>query len=189
MTEQSLKNNFLVAMPSLRDPNFSQTVVYVLGHDQQGARGVVINRPTGLALSEVLKKTGIRAKEGVEIPDAVYIGGPVQTERGCVLHERARTYMLSEQVTDGLVFTISKDVLEDIAQGRGPAKRLFFLGYAGWEPGQLEAELVAGDWITVEADPAVIFDVPPQQRYEAALKLLGLDMQALQFSSGKAGHA
>ena len=83
----------------------------------------------------------------------------------------------------------SRDVLEDIAQGRGPAKRLFFLGYAGWEPGQLEAELVAGDWITVGADPAVIFDVPPQQRYEAALKLLGLDMQALQFSSGKAGHA
>lgn len=190
MAEQTLKNHFLIAMPSLQDPNFQKTVVYVVAHSvKDGATGIVINRETGLELSEVMRKAGIKQAPGVEIPDPVYIGGPVQTERGFVIHEPAGRYLMSEAVGEGIVFTQSRDALVQIGAGTGPAKRLFCLGYAGWLPGQLEDELARNDWLTVEADPAVIFEVPAAQRYEAALKLIGLDPEMLRFAEGSAGHA
>lgn len=190
MDGQTLRNHFLIAMPSLKDPNFVQAVIYIIAHDaENGATGVVINRETDLKLTDVMAKAGLKVIDGVEIPDHVYIGGPVQTERGFVLHEPSGRYMMSENVSKDVSFTQSRDVLSQIARGAGPEKRLFCLGYAGWLKGQLESELAQDVWLTVEASPAVLFDVPASDRYEAALGLLGIDSETLRYAEGSAGHA
>lgn len=190
MAEQTLKNHFLVAMPSLIDPNFAGTVVYLVAHDaKHGATGVVVNRETTLALTEIFEKAGIPVAEGVSVPDLACIGGPVEEGRGFVLHEPAGRYGLSEEIAPGICFTQTRDVLEDVAQGKGPAKRLVCLGYAGWTAGQLEGELARNDWLTVPGDASVLFDVPAGMRYAAALQVLGLDPETFLYSASEAGHA
>ncbi len=189
---QSYSNQLLVAMPSMRDAEFSRTVVYIAEHDAAGARGFVINRETGLRLNQVLERVRLKISEGAETGDAVFLGGPVHPESGFVLHEElsGRQYGASETVAPGIALTLSKDVLEDIARGKGPEKRLFLLGYAGWSAGQLENELARGSWfIAGEADSAMLFSVPGRDRYAKALENAGITERQLREAERFQGHA
>lgn len=181
-----LTHKFLIAMPAMMDPNFAGSVVYVCEHTDKGALGLVINRPTELTLESLFDKIDLTL-EIVPWKDApVYFGGPVQTERGFVLHVPAGQYSSSLPVAEDIALTTSKDVLEAIAGGSGPEKMLVTLGYSGWGAGQLESEVSANAWLTVDAQPSVIFDTPAQARQAAALRLLGIDAGQL---SSQAGHA
>ncbi|WP_462329710.1 YqgE/AlgH family protein [Thiohalocapsa halophila] len=182
----SLTNHFLIAMPGLNDPNFSRTVTYVCEHTEQGAMGIVINRPMDIKLGEVLEQLDI-APSVAGVSDAqVFLGGPVQTDRGFVIHSGPSEYDSTLTVTPDLRVTTSKDVLEAIADGQGPAQCLVALGYAGWDGGQLEEELSANAWLSGPADAQILFSRPPGERWLAAAQLLGIDMNLL---SGEAGHA
>jgi putative transcriptional regulator len=182
----SLTNHFLIAMPGLKDPNFSRTVTYVCEHTEQGAMGIVINRPMDIRLGEVLEQLEISVHaNGVEDVQ-VYLGGPVQTDRGFVIHDGPAEFDSTLAVTPDIRVTTSRDVLEAIADGRGPTQRLVALGYAGWGAGQLEEELSANAWLSGPADTDIIFSRAPGERWLAAAHLLGIDMNLL---SGEAGHA
>ena len=181
-----LTNQFLIAMPGMADPLFSGTVVYVCEHNERGALGLVINRPIDLDLATLFDKVDLKLEIQPLAQQPVYYGGPVQTERGFVLHDAMGTFSSSLTVPGGLEMTTSKDVLEAVADGNGPHRFLMTLGYAGWTAGQLEEELGQNGWLTVEADPDIIFNVPADGRFSAALGLLGIDLTML---SGEAGHA
>ena len=191
MDEQNmeLQNHLLVAMPSLRDPNFAGTVVYITGHDEKGSRGFVINRQTELMLSDVLEQSKVIAKGSPRLPDRVFIGGPVDPQRGFLLHEKAGEYAASREISPTLCVTLSADVLSRMCRGEGPKRRLFLLGLAGWLPGQLEAEIAIGSWITVPATEEILFDVPPEERYDYALSQIGISREQLEASEEQAGHA
>ncbi len=184
----NLTNQFLIAMPSMADPTFSGTVVYPCDHSEGGALGLVINRPTDIDLQSLFNRIDLKLEIEPLLHLPVYFGGPVQTERGFVLHEpiEGTTYTSSMSVPGGLEMTTSKDVLEAVASGTGPTRFLLTLGHAGWGAGQLEEELSKNGWLTVQADPSVIFDVPAEERLSAALSLLGISQSML---SGEAGHA
>lgn len=184
-----LQNHLLVAMPSLRDPNFAGTVVYITGHDEKGSRGFVINRQTELMLSDVLEQSKVIAKGSPRLPDRVFIGGPVDPQRGFLLHEKAGEYAASREISPTLCMTLSADVLSRMCRGEGPKRRLFLLGLAGWLPGQLEAEIAIGSWITVPATEEILFDVPPEERYDYALSQIGISREQLEASEEQAGHA
>lgn len=187
MSASSLKNQFLIAMPGLEDPNFSRTVTYICDHSDEGAMGIVINRPTELHLSDVLEHMGIPGADPRSAEQIVYQGGPVEEERGFVLHTpRNGGWKSSIQVTEQIGITTSRDILEAMARGEGPARSLIALGYAGWAAGQLEAEIQQNSWLSGPAQAEVLFDLPPAQRWEAAAKLLGVDMALM---STDAGHA
>ena len=186
-------NQFLIAMPGQRDGAFAGTVVYLCEHTDQGALGLVINKPIDIKLKSLFEKVelSLDREDLAEVP--VYYGGPVQTERGFVLHERlggeageGGHYNSSMQIPGGLEMTTSKDVLEALSNGAGPKKILVTLGYSGWGAGQLEDEMSRNGWINVGAEPGIIFDTPVEQRYDKALSLLGIDANML---SGEAGHA
>ncbi|MDH4061567.1 MAG: YqgE/AlgH family protein [Aquincola sp.] len=190
----NLTNQFLIAMPGMVDPNFAGSVVYLCEHTDKGALGLVINKPVDIKLKNLFEKVELSLTRE-DIADApVYFGGPVQTERGFVLHERIQgegaegsPYSSTLAIPGApLDMTTSKDVLEALAEGSGPKRLLVTLGYSGWGAGQLEDELSRNGWLTVDADPSVIFDTPIDQRYERALSLLGFDPQML---SQEAGHA
>jgi putative transcriptional regulator len=181
-----LTNQFLIAMPSMEDPNFDRTVVYVCEHNERGAMGVVINRPTELTLARLFDKIDMRLEIAPWCDAPVLYGGPVQTERGFVLHAPAGNYGSTLTVAEGIGLTTSKDVLEALAGGKGPDRLLVTLGYSGWGAGQLEDELGRNGWLTVAADADVIFNTPVQARFDAALHLLGVDPRHL---AGQAGHA
>lgn len=187
-----LANQFLIAMPRMADPNFAGSVIYLFEHTERGAMGLVINRPTELDMGVLFEKIEIKL-EAVPISDLpVYFGGPVQIERGFVLHEPADEvlYNSSLAVPGGLTMTTSKDVLEAVAAGSGPNKFLMTLGYSGWSAGQLEEEITLNGWINVPLSQQqmidIIFDTPSSQRYEKAMSHLGFDPSHL---SGEAGHA
>ena len=187
----SLRDNFLIAMPGMLDPTFSGTVVYVCEHSESGALGLVVNRPTDLTLETLFKRIDLHLEIAPLAAEPVYFGGPVQTERGFVLHETvADEYSSSVQVTEALRLTTSKDVLEAVSSGQGPQRMLITLGYSGWGAGQLESEIAANGWLTVKAGARVanriLFDTPVDARYTEAVKLLGFDPFML---SGDAGHA
>lgn len=179
-------NQFLIAMPALADPNFSQTVTYICEHSPSGALGIVINRMLELDLGIVLEhmKIASAAPEVTELP--VFMGGPVQTERGFVLHRPLGSWNSTVRVTDEMGVTTSRDILEAMAEHRGPAKVLVALGYAGWGPGQLEAEMAQNAWLNGPADPQIIFDTPVEKRWEAAAALMGVDVRLI---SSSVGHA
>ncbi len=181
-----LTHKFLIAMPAMVDPNFAGSVVYVCEHTDKGALGLVINRPTELTLESLFDKIDLKLEIAPGKDAPVYFGGPVQTERGFVLHVPAGQYSSSLAVRDDIALTTSKDVLEAVAGGSGPEKLLVTLGYSGWGAGQLEDEVSNNAWLTVDAQPAVIFDTPAEARQAAALKLLGIDPSQL---SSQAGHA
>lgn len=170
-----LTNQFLIAMPAMEDPNFDRTVVYVCEHSEKGAMGVVINRPMELTLARLFDKIDLRLEIAPWADTPVLYGGPVQTERGFVLHAPAGNYGSTLTVAEDIGLTTSKDVLEALAGGTGPQRLLVTLGYAGWAAGQLERELAHNGWLNVEADARVIFDTPLIDRFDAALKLLGVD--------------
>ncbi|BCF98083.1 UPF0301 protein [Paraburkholderia sp. PGU19] len=183
----NLTNQFLIAMPNMADPTFSGTVVYLCDHSERGALGLVINRPTDIDLQALFNRIDLKLEIEPLLHVPVYFGGPVQTERGFVLHDATEsTYTSSMQVPGGLEMTTSKDVLEAVASGKGPQRFLLTLGHAGWGAGQLEDEISKNGWLTVQADPKIVFDVPAEERFEAALALLGISSSML---SGEAGHA
>jgi putative transcriptional regulator len=185
-----LTNQFLIAMPGMADDNFAGSVVYLCEHNERGALGLVINKPIDINLRNLFEKVEITLDRQELAEQPVYYGGPVQTERGFVLHEKQLDgrgpYNSTMSVRGGLEMTTSKDVLEALAGGSGPKKVLVTLGYSGWQAGQLEDELGRNGWLTVDADPAVIFDTPIEQRYDRAVALLGFDPRML---SQEAGHA
>ena len=181
-----LKHHFLIAMPHMADPNFAQTVTYLVEHNEQGAMGLVINRPNGLNLADVLEQ--LRPDE---TPPAlcqslpIFAGGPVQTDRGFVLHPSGQSFQATLELGE-LALSTSQDALFAIADGSGPAKHLITLGYAGWEAGQLETELTDNAWLTCPADAAILFDTPAEQRLGAAAARLGINLSLL---TAQAGHA
>ena len=183
---RSLQDHFLIAMPAMEDPNFNTTVTYLCKHDAQGAFGVIINRPSETTLAEVLAQLSLPASDGVRTTHPVLRGGPVEPERGFVLHRSAQKYDATLDPGGEIKVTLSTDILGAVARGEGPEPMIVALGYAGWERGQLEAELLANAWLTVPADPALIFETPFDQRWSAAVGLLGVDVHQI---TSYAGHA
>jgi len=187
-----LANQFLIAMPGMVDPNFAGSVIYLFEHTERGAMGLVINRPTELDMGALFEKIEVKLEAEPVSEQPVYFGGPVQIERGFVLHEPTTeaAYSSSLAVPGGLTMTTSKDVLEAVATGTGPSKFLMTLGYAGWSAGQLEEEITLNGWINVPLSQQqmieIIFNTPSSQRYERTMSLLGFDPSHL---SGQAGHA
>ncbi|MDT4839359.1 YqgE/AlgH family protein [Achromobacter agilis] len=178
-------NQFLIAMPGMVEGSLAGSVIYVCEHTERGALGLVINRPTDLTLGTLFERIDLTLEIGPVKDTLVFFGGPVQTDRGFVLHAPAGDYSSSIKL-GGMALTTSRDVLQAVAEGNGPARMLVTLGYAGWGAGQLESEMAQNAWLSVGADDSIIFDVPPEERYPAALKLLGIDPVML---AGDAGHA
>lgn len=182
-----LGNHFLVALPSLADPNFSRSVTLLCQHTAEGAMGLVLNRPSDYRLGEVLDQMQIHTEDAALAAMPVLIGGPVQPERGFVLHEPgADTWDSTFQISDELCLTTSRDVLAAMARGAGPGRALVALGYAGWDGGQLEQELQDNAWLAVVADRAILFETPLDQRWSAAARLMGVDLTLLTDYSGHA---
>jgi putative transcriptional regulator len=186
MTTPRFTNQLLIAMPSLADSNFFRTVTLICEHNEQGALGVVINRPTEVKLSQLLDhlKLTTEQQEIAELP--VYAGGPVQLERGFILHSPLGEWESTLQINAELGLTTSLDVLAAVAAGDGPQHRLVALGYAGWGAGQLEQEIVDNVWLTVPNDNKILFELPVEQRWQAAASKLGIDLNLL---ASDAGHA
>lgn len=181
-----LRSQFLVAMPAMGDPNFSQSVTLICEHNDDGALGLVINRPLQLTLGEMLAHMKIQPADTAMAEQPVLMGGPVQTERGFVLHGPPGNWDATMQVEEDLYITSSRDILEAMAGGRGPEKSMVALGYAGWGAGQLEAELKENAWLNTPADLGILFDTPIGERWSKAANLIGVDLNTL---SGDAGHA
>lgn len=181
-----LTNQFLIAMPGMDDPNFAQTVTLVCEHSERGALGIVINRPIGMNLGDVFTQLGLDAARSRVSGQHVLQGGPVQTDRGFVLHSPGAAWESTLPVSDRLHLTTSRDILDALAEGTGPERAVIALGYAGWDAGQLEDELARNAWLTAPVDEALVFDVPPEDRWQAAGRLLGINLLHL---SSQAGHA
>ena len=191
----NLTNHFLIAMPGMEDGTFARSVVYVCEHSERGALGLIINKPGDIKLAELFEKVDLPlAREDIGV-QPVFHGGPLQTERGFVLHDPVlaeglepdqSVYASTLAVPGGLEMTTSKDVLEALSAGGGPRRVLVSLGYSSWGEGQLEAELARNSWLTVDADASVVFDAPIAERYDQALRLLGLEAWML---APDAGHA
>ncbi len=187
----NLTHHFLIAMPGLDDRTFSKSVVYMCEHSDRGALGLVINKPSDITLKSLFDKVELPLHRSDLAQALVFQGGPVQTERGFVLHEcmmpgSESVYASTMAIPGGLEMTTSKDVLEALSTGAGPRKVFVSLGYSAWGEGQLESEISENSWLTVSADMTVIFDTPVEQRYDKALLLLGLQSWML---SPEAGHA
>jgi putative transcriptional regulator len=191
----NLTHHFLIAMPGLEDDTFSKSVVYMCEHNAKGAMGLIINKPGSISLRLLFDKVELPLRREDLMQSQVLHGGPVQTERGFVLHDPMvldnkdkdeAIYASTLSVPGGLAMTTSRDVLEALSNGSGPRRVLVTLGYASWGEGQLESEIGENSWLTVEADPNIIFETPLEQRYERALSLLGLQPWML---SPDAGHA
>ncbi|MGM0412734.1 MAG: YqgE/AlgH family protein [Pseudomonadota bacterium] len=181
-----LTNQFLIAMPALSDPNFAQAVAFVAQHNAEGAFGIVINRPAEVTLEEIFSQMDLRAATPEIGAQTVYSGGPVDTERGFVLHAPLGDWDATLPVSDDIGITTSRDILEAMAKGEGPEESLLALGYAGWDAGQLEQELGQNTWLSVPASREVLFRTPAEQRWQAAASTLGVDLALL---SKEAGHA
>ncbi len=181
-----LERQFLIAMPGLEDPNFSRGVTLLCQHNDEGALGITINRPSEFVLSDLLAQVGLSCSEERLAGQQVFDGGPVHRERGFVLHSPDRSYESTMPVGQGILITTSRDVLEDISAGRGPKRFLVALGYAGWGAGQLEEEMRANAWLNVMADAELLFDLPVEQRWASAVARLGIDVGRLQPQGGHA---
>lgn len=173
-------------MPNMVDPNFSQTLTYICEHNDQGALGVVVNRPLDMTLKALFAEVDLDLADERRAAEPVYFGGPVQTDRGFVLHRPLGHWKSSLSVADGIGLTTSRDVLEAITEGRGPEQVIVSLGYAGWAAGQLEDEIGHNAWLTVAARADILFELAPDARLQAALDLLGINPA---FLSEEAGHA
>jgi putative transcriptional regulator len=185
-SSDSLRDHFLLAMPTLSSGIFAQSITYICEHGESGAMGIVINQPLDLSVAEIFEHLSI--KPGKDFSEqAVMAGGPVQIDHGFVLHRNcSSSWESSLKVTPRITLTTSCDVLRAIAEGKGPADYLIALGYAGWAAGQLEQELAENSWLTLPADETIIFQTPPRQRLSGAAALLGFDINLI---SGAAGHA
>src|SRR5690554_1799602 len=186
-TSIDLSGQFLLAMPGVVGGVLADTIIYVCEHNAEGALGLVVNRPTDITVGDLLQRIELDlALEIGPVKDApVFFGGPVQTDRGFVLHVPAGSYASSVHLGN-MTLTTSRDILQDVSKGQGPERMMVSLGYAGWGAGQLESELAGNAWINVAATQEILFDVLAEQRYEAALAQLGIDPAML---TGEAGHA
>jgi len=180
-----LTNQFLLAMPSLNDSNFSRSVTLICEHNDEGALGIVINRPTNLSVTEIFQQLDLEGKS-IDCSDLVHFGGPVQSERGLVLHESLGSWEYTLPITDTLGLTTSKDILDALSKGDGPDSYIFALGYAGWTSGQLEAEIHENSWLIVPASREIMFDTPVEERWTKAAAMAGIDICKI---SSEVGHA
>ena len=186
MQNVNLTHHFLIAMPGLADGPFSKALVYLAEHNEDGALGVIVNRPLELNVKELLERIEIPLQHAERGEEEVFFGGPVQTDRGFVLHRPLGSWQSSLKVTPEIALTSSKDILHALAERGEPQELLIALGYAGWGAGQLEEELAQNAWLTVAADPRIMFVLPAEERLDAAIHLLGIDFANL---SDVAGHA
>src|SRR3954471_9406588 len=184
MQSVNLTHHFLIAMPNMADPHFSKTLTYICEHNEQGALGLVVNRPLDMTLAKLLDQVSISVESDRCAQVSVHYGGPVQTDRGFVLHAPPGDWQSTLSINAELGLTTSKDILEAVARGEGPRQMLITLGYSGWAPGQLEHELAQNAWLTVEARDDVIFDLPSPQRLPKAMEMLGVDYATLSEQSG-----
>ena len=182
----SLANHFLIAMPNLADANFARSVTLICEHSAEGSMGIMINRLTDLHLGDIFSQLGIAPDKASHAGDVVYLGGPVQNNRGFVLHEPLGEWESTLSVTDKFGVSTSRDILEAIAENRGPEKFIVALGYAGWGAGQLEHEITENSWLSGPANREIIFELPVESRWKAAAQLVGVDLATI---SGEAGHA
>ncbi len=183
---KSLTNHLLVAMPGLEDPGFSQSVMLVCEHGEKGALGIMLNRPLPMKLSEVLTQMNLAGKDDRVINMPVLRGGPVHPDRGFVLHRPGGQWESSHRISSSIQVTTSRDVLQAMAEGAGPEDAFIALGYAGWEPGQLESEIKQNSWLTVPVDEEVLFRLPYEQRWAAAWRLIGADVTTVVSGAGRA---
>jgi putative transcriptional regulator len=181
----NLTSHFLIAMPAMKDENFVRTLTFVCEHNERGALGIVVNRPIDVTLASLFKQVELELPDPALAQQPVFYGGPVQLDHGFVLHRPVGTWKSTLPVGD-IGLTTSRDILEAMSKGEGPNQHLVALGYAGWAPGQLEHEILANGWLTVQADVDVIFNLPPEARYAAAMSALGVNAANL---SEEAGHA
>jgi putative transcriptional regulator len=181
----NLTSHFLIAMPGMADPNFSGSLTFICEHNERGALGLVVNRPIDVTVGTLFRQVEIELEDEPLAAQPLFFGGPVQLDHGFVLHRPVGTWKSTLPVGE-IGLTTSRDILEAIAKGDGPRERLLALGYAGWSPGQLEDEIRRNGWLTVQADLDVIFSMPPEDRYGAALGALGVNVMNL---SDEAGHA
>jgi putative transcriptional regulator len=179
-----LTNQFIIAMPNLADPNFFHTVTYLCQHNEEGALGIVINRPADMKLDEIFKQMQIRVTSEAAVDAPVFIGGPVQLERGFVIHSPCGDWDSSMAVSDSISLTTSRDILEAIAVGEGPEQYLVALGYAGWGEGQLESDMINNAWLNTPCGKAVLFDTPIEQRWSAAASQIGININLLTTPAG-----
>jgi putative transcriptional regulator len=184
--DRKLTNQLLIAMPGMADPNFSTTVTLICEHNEEGALGIIINRPLNLKLAGLFDQLAVSDADPKASENPVVSGGPVGTERGFVLHDKKHRFENTLSVSDDIQLTFSRDVIDAMAVGDGPEKALVAIGYAGWEAGQLEEEMLANSWLSVEATPELVFDTPFEDRWSSAARLLGVDMASM---SPDAGHA
>lgn len=183
----SLANHFLIALPSLADPNFSRGVTLLCQHGPEGAMGLIVNRVSSYRLGDILQQMDVESGDAALAAEPVLLGGPVQPERGFVLHDPAGARWDSTfEVSPRLHLTTSRDILVAMARGEGPKRALVALGYAGWSAGQLEGELQEDAWLTVPADPVILFETPIEARWEGAARLVGVDLNRLTAYSGHA---
>jgi len=187
MTEtDSLTGQFLIAMPAMTDPNVEQTVSFICQHDDHGALGIIVNRTMDLTMAEVLGQMEIPVGECRIAGQPVHFGGPVQNDRGFLLHDQPEAWDSTLVVDNRLGLTSSRDILDAIARNEGPERVLIALGYAGWGSGQLEYEITQNAWLSGPADLDLIFTTPVEQRWSRAAGLLGVDLTLL---SRETGHA
>ena len=181
----NLTSHFLIAMPAMSDPNFSRTLTFVCEHNERGALGIVVNRPIDVTLAALFRQVEIELPHSPLADQPVFFGGPVQFDHGFVLHRPVGSWKSTLPVGD-IGLTTSRDILEAMANGAGPEQQMVALGYAGWAPGQLEDEIRRNGWLTVKTELDLIFSVPPEARYDAAMRALGVNTANL---SEEAGHA
>lgn len=186
MSVTELTDHFLIAMPGLMDENFNQAVTYICEHDENGTFGIIINRESTITLDDVMQQMKIPYHHRSSESNTVYSGGPVQANRGFILHRPTGNWDSSLVVNDQVALTTSRDILEAIADNRGPDDVIIALGYAGWAPGQLEQEMAANAWLSCPAEQQIIFKTPIQERWQAAASLIGIDLQLI---SSDTGHA
>lgn len=181
-----LTNQFLIAMPAMTDSNFAQTVTFIWEHNAEGALGIIINRPLRMRLADVFEQLKMPTAPGVNAEQPVLQGGPVQTDRGFVVHQAGGNWEHTLRVSSRIQVTTSPDILDAMARGGGPDTALVALGYAGWGAGQLESEIAQNAWLTAPCDERILFELPYEQRWRAAGRLLGIDLTTI---SSQAGHA
>jgi putative transcriptional regulator len=181
-----LTHHFLIAMPGMVDPHFARTLTFICEHNDQGALGLVVNRPIDMTLAALFERLNLELKTRKLRDVPVYFGGPVQTDRGFVLHVPRGEWSATLPVRDHLGLTTSRDILEAVGSGSGPDKIIVTLGFSGWAAGQLEHEILQNAWLTVEAREQILFDLPPAERLAAAMEILGVSYATL---ADEAGHA
>lgn len=186
MENVNLTDHFLIAMPAMADPFFAKTLVYIAEHNERGALGVIVNRPIDMSMGALFEKIDVKLEAEGFSSLPVYFGGPVQTDRGFVLHRPVGAWQSTLAVNRHVGLTSSRDVLQSVARDGQPRDVMVTLGYSGWSAGQLERELADNAWLTVVADTRILFDMPYEERLASAMESLGIDFTSL---SGKAGHA